>query len=233
MAIVGTKCHRGCCRDASPSSQTVSSKWELSWPWYLASTRSYIAAKIDARGSGFQGVKMRSEIQRRIGSIEVQDQLAVLTYLRDTFKFIDRTKICAVGTGYGGYVATMMLLQDFHQVINCSVSISPITNWKYYSKLVANKYYLTMTRFQDSYFTEKYLGAPSKHLQEYDNADLTMRAGNLNERRFLLIHGTADTSVTPQHALLFARALVEQEVLFQQLVLFLQVEHIGCFYSHF
>jgi hypothetical protein len=132
---------------------------------------------------------MRSEIQRRIGSIEVQDQLAVLTYLRDTFKFIDRTKICAVGTGYGGYVATMMLLQDFHQVINCSVSISPITNWKYYSKLVANKYYLTMTRFQDSYFTEKYLGAPSKHLQEYDNADLTMRAGNLNERRFLLIHG--------------------------------------------
>jgi dipeptidyl aminopeptidase/acylaminoacyl peptidase len=136
LAIVGTKCHRGCCRDASPSSQTVSSKWELSWPWYLASTRSYIAAKIDARGSGFQGVKMRSEIQRRIGSIEVQDQLAVLTYLRDTFKFIDRTKICAVGTGYGGYVATMMLLQDFHQVINCSVSISPITNWKYYSKLV-------------------------------------------------------------------------------------------------
>ncbi|XP_044263451.1 inactive dipeptidyl peptidase 10 isoform X3 [Tribolium madens] len=188
--------------DASPSSQTVSQQWELSWPWYLASTRNYIAAKIDARGSGFQGVRMRREIQHKIGSVEVQDQLAVLTYLRDTFKFIDRTKICTVGRGYGGYVATMMLLEDFYQVINCSVSISPITNWKYHN----------------SYFTEKYFGIPTKHLHDYENADLTMRAGNLNERRFLLIHGSADTSVTPQHALLFARALIQQEVLFQQLV---------------
>lgn len=122
--------------DAAPSSQSVSYKWELSWPWYLASTRNYVVAKIDARGSGFQGIKMRREIQRRIGLIEVQDQLAVLTYLRDTFKFIDRCKICTIGKGYGGFVSAMMLLQDFHQVINCSVSISPITNWRYYSKCI-------------------------------------------------------------------------------------------------
>nr|CAI5827942.1 unnamed protein product [Callosobruchus analis] len=170
--------------DAAPSSQAVSSKWELSWPWYLSSTRNYIVAQIDARGSGFQGIKMRREVQRRIGLIEVQDQIAVLTYLRDTFKFIDRSKICTVGKGYGGFVATMMLLQDFHQVINCTISISPITNWRYFN----------------SYFSEKYLGFPSKHLQEYDNADLTLKAVNLNDRHFLLIHGTADTVVTPQHS---------------------------------
>ncbi|XP_018579653.1 inactive dipeptidyl peptidase 10 [Anoplophora glabripennis] len=187
--------------DAAPSSQSVSSKWELSWPWYLTSTRNYVVARIDARGSGFQGIKMRREIQRRIGLIEVQDQLAVLTYLRDTFKFIDRTKICTTGKGYGGFVSAMMLLQDFHQVINCSVSISPITNWRYYN----------------SYFAEKYLGFPSKHLQEYDNADLTMKAVNLNERNLLLIHGTADTQVTPQHSLMLAKALIDQDILFQQL----------------
>nr|CAH7713772.1 unnamed protein product [Callosobruchus chinensis] len=130
---------------------------------------------------------MRREVQRRIGLIEVQDQIAVLTYLRDTFKFIDRSKICTVGKGYGGFVATMMLLQDFHQVINYS------------------------------YFSEKYLGFPSKHLQEYDNADLTLKAVNLNDRHFLLIHGTADTVVTPQHSLMLAKALIEQDILFQQL----------------
>lgn len=119
--------------DAKPGSQAVSSKWELSWSWYLASTRNYIVAQIDARGSGFQGERMRREILYGIGSIEVQDQLAVLTYLRDAFKYIDRTKICVVGEGYGGYVAAMMLLEDFNQVMNCSVSISPITNWRYHS----------------------------------------------------------------------------------------------------
>lgn len=77
---------------------------------------------------------MRREILYGIGSIEVQDQLAVLTYLRDTFKYIDRTKICVVGQGYGGYVSAMMLLEDFNQVMNCSVSISPITNFRYHSK---------------------------------------------------------------------------------------------------
>ncbi|KAL1502246.1 hypothetical protein ABEB36_007417 [Hypothenemus hampei] len=187
--------------DASPSSQTVSSKWEVSWGWYLASTRNYIVAQIDARGSGFQGVRMRREIQRRIGLIEVQDQLAGLTYLRDTLKYIDREKICVVGKGYGGYVSAMMLLQDFHQVINCSVSVSPITNWRYYN----------------SYYTEKYLGLPSKHPLEYDNADLTLKAANMNDRNFFLIYGTADTKITSQHSVMLAKTLIEQNILFRQM----------------
>ncbi|XP_050308297.1 inactive dipeptidyl peptidase 10 isoform X3 [Anthonomus grandis grandis] len=187
--------------DAAPSSQAVSSKWEVSWSWYLASTRSYIVAKIDARGSGYQGIKMRREIQRRIGLIEVQDQLAVLTYLRDTFKYIDNEKICVVGKGYGGYVSAMMLLQDIHQVINCSVSISPITNWRYYN----------------SFYTEKYLGLPSKHPLEYENADLALKAANMNNRNFFLIYGTADTRVTSQHSIMLAKTLIEQNVLFRHL----------------
>lgn len=72
--------------------------------------------------------------------------------------------------------------------------------------------------FPDSYFTEKYLGFPSKHMQEYDNADLTKKAANLKDRRFFLIHSTADTLVTPQHSLMLAKALVNQDILFQQLV---------------
>ncbi|XP_066258567.1 inactive dipeptidyl peptidase 10 isoform X2 [Euwallacea similis] len=187
--------------DAAPSSQAVSSEWDVSWAWYLSSSRNYIVAKIDARGSGYQGVRMRREIQRRIGLIEVQDQLAVLTYLRDTFKYIDREKICVVGKGYGGYVSAMMLLQDLHQVINCSVSVSPITNWRYYN----------------SFYAEKYLGLPSKHPLEYDNADLTLKAANMNNRHFFLIYGTADTHITSQHSVMLAKTLIEQNILFQQL----------------
>ncbi|KAK4884834.1 hypothetical protein RN001_001105 [Aquatica leii] len=185
-----------------PGSQTVSEKWEISWPWYLASSKNFVVAQIDVRGSGFQGERMRREIQYRFGSIEVEDQLAVLTYLEDTFKFIDKSRVCIVGKGYGGYVAAMLLMQDFQHVINCSVSISPITNWQYYN----------------SFFTERYLGFPSEHLINYENADLTKRAGNLRDRHFMLVHGTADTTVKPQHSILFARALIEQGILFRHLV---------------
>lgn len=62
------------------------------------------------------------------------DQLRVLKYLIKTFKFIDRTKVCAVGKGYGGYVTAMMLTQDVEGVVNCSVSIAPAVNWQFYSK---------------------------------------------------------------------------------------------------
>lgn len=79
----------------------------------------------------------------------------------------------------------------------------------------------------DSYFTEKYLGEPSKQPQTYDNADLTMRAGNLYNRQYLLIHGTADTVVIAQHSMMFSKALVEQDVIFQQLVRnFLTCSHL-------
>lgn len=72
----------------------------------------------------------------RFGTVEVEDQLAVLTYLEDTFKFIDKARVCLVGKGYGGFVSAMLMMQDFHYNINCSVSVSPITTWQYYSRIL-------------------------------------------------------------------------------------------------
>lgn len=69
-----------------------------------------------------------------MGTTEVTDMLVVLKYLVDTFKFIDKTRICVVGTGYGGYLAAMMLAKDAQGLVNCSVSIAPITSWLFYSK---------------------------------------------------------------------------------------------------
>lgn len=68
-----------------------------------------IIAQIDARGSGFQGELLRSQVKSKLGTVEIEDQLGVLTYLRDTLKFIDPTRICAYGWGYGGYAAAMTL----------------------------------------------------------------------------------------------------------------------------
>lgn len=93
-----------------------------------------IVAQIDARGSGFQGEKLRSEITGKLGSPEIEDQLGVLKYLRDTLKFIDPARVCAYGWGYGGYAATMVLSEDSQRILECAVAINPIASFGYYSQ---------------------------------------------------------------------------------------------------
>lgn len=65
--------------DASPGSQLVSEEWKVDWNWYLASSKSIIVAQVDGRGSGYQGEQLRSQIKDRLGTVEVEDQLSILT----------------------------------------------------------------------------------------------------------------------------------------------------------
>lgn len=62
------------------------------------------------------------------------------------------------------------------------------------------------------------MGSPSENLRFYEKSDLSKISYNLAGRHYLLVHGTADTVVKPQHAMILARALVDQGVLFRQLV---------------
>lgn len=93
-----------------------------------------IIAQIDARGSGFQGELLRSQIKNHLGTVEIDDQLGVITYLRDNLKFIDPTRICAYGWGYGGYTSAMILAEDSQRVLQCAVAINPIVSFGYHSK---------------------------------------------------------------------------------------------------
>lgn len=95
-----------------------------------------IVAQIDARGSGFQGELLRSQVKSKLGTVEIEDQLGVLTYLRDTLKFIDPTRICAYGWGYGGYAATMTLIEDSQRVLQCALAINPIVSFEHHGNLL-------------------------------------------------------------------------------------------------
>lgn len=91
-----------------------------------------IVAQIDARGSGFQGELLRSQVKSKLGTVEIEDQLGVVTYLRDTLKFVDPTRICAYGWGYGGYAATMGLIEDSQRVLQCALAINPIVSFEHH-----------------------------------------------------------------------------------------------------
>lgn len=78
---------------SGPGTQLVSDKWRIDWNTYLAGTKDYIVTQIDGRGSSGQGYQLLHEVYRRLGTVEVSDQLEVSQYLRDTLHFVDKKRM--------------------------------------------------------------------------------------------------------------------------------------------
>ncbi|XP_037937726.1 dipeptidyl aminopeptidase-like protein 6 [Teleopsis dalmanni] len=202
--------------DASPGSQLVTEKYQIDWNWYLCSQRSVIVAQIDARGSGFQGELLRTQVHGKLGTVEVEDQLGVMTYLRDNLHFIDPSRICAYGWGYGGYATIMALIEDSQNVLLCGIAINPLVSFGYHY----------------SFFTERYIPLKGDYLRALQESDLTMKAGNVKGRNLMIMHGTADTLVHQEHTLMLVRAMVDQQVKFRHQVYPDEDHHLSKSLSH-
>lgn len=68
---------------------------------------------------------------------------------------------------------------------------------------------------------------PGSNYKGYEKADATKVVGNLRDKMFLLIHGTADDNVHYHHSMMLAAALVHENVLFQQMVKYPNIIHIN------
>ena len=87
---------------SGPGSQVVKNNFLINFGYYLVTNRNIIYTLIDARGSGFQGDRLLFEIYRRLGTVEIEDQLIVAFKLTKIFKFIDPKRIALFGWSYGG-----------------------------------------------------------------------------------------------------------------------------------
>ena len=56
----------------------MTEEFKIDWGSYLSSSKNYIYAHIDGRGSGYQGDKRVNEVFRQLGNVEVEDQLIVV-----------------------------------------------------------------------------------------------------------------------------------------------------------
>ncbi|KAK6485114.1 dipeptidyl peptidase 4-like [Huso huso] len=184
---------------AGPCSQKVDNRFRLNWATYLASTEQIVVASFDGRGSGYQGDEIMHAIYRKLGTLEVEDQI---TAAREFINmgFIDKERMAIWGWSYGGYV-TSMVLGSGSGVFKCGMAVAPVSKWEYY----------------DSMYTERYMGMPvaSDNLQHYLNSTVTSRAKYFKSVDYLLVHGTADDNVHFQQAAQISKALVDEEVDFQ------------------
>lgn len=64
--------------DGAPGGQSVSDQFSLSWDSVLVSSDSVIVARLDGRGSGYQGQRILHEVHQRLGTVDVQDQIAAV-----------------------------------------------------------------------------------------------------------------------------------------------------------
>ncbi|KAL3220236.1 hypothetical protein MRX96_030058 [Rhipicephalus microplus] len=172
-----------------PGSQQVTELFRINWGHYLASRKGIVYGLVDGRGSGLQGDRRLHQVYRRLGTVEVEDQLRVARHLKNEMSFISNDHTAIWGWSYGGYVSAMALAnggpgnngndtphEGGSAVFQCAISVAPVSNWLYY----------------DSAYTERYMGLPRDNLAGYERADLTRAAARLKGKKFLLVHGTAD-----------------------------------------
>lgn len=118
---------------SAPGTQLITQRWQIDWNTYLAGAKDFIVCEIDGRGSSGQGYRLLYEVYRRLGTVEVSDQLEVTEYLRDNLHFVDKRRIGVWGWSYGGYTATIALANQM-SLFQCGISVAPIVNWKLYGK---------------------------------------------------------------------------------------------------
>ncbi|KAF3695169.1 Inactive dipeptidyl peptidase 10 Dipeptidyl peptidase IV-related protein 3 [Channa argus] len=184
--------------DSVPGGQAVSDRFFLSWDSVLVSSDSVIVARLDGRGSSFQGQRILHEVHQRLGTVDVQDQITAIEHLI-RLPYVDATKVGVYGKAYGGFLSSLLLLSH-SSLFKCGIAVAPIANWRLYGSAV----------------TEKYFGFPVKENHKYKVK--TIVKGNFcvdclwqissllsnttapSSLNFLIIHGTADATVHFQHS---------------------------------
>ncbi|KAG1652998.1 Prolyl endopeptidase FAP [Nymphon striatum] len=105
-----------------------------------------------------------------------------------------------IGDGHtGGYVVTRAMTSPYGNSFQCGIAVAPVTSWLY----------------QDSFYTERYMQTFEENRIGYLDADALLGAADLKDKKFLLIHGSADDHVHFQQSMMLAMALNSNGVMYR------------------
>jgi dipeptidyl-peptidase-4 len=147
----------------------------------ILAQRGYIVFTLDNRGTGFRGERFGAALHRRMGTVEIEDQVRGVDYLR-TLPYVDPARVGIWGWSYGGYVALLALLRA-PQHFSVAIAGAPVTDWRLY----------------DTHYTERYMGTPADNAAGYADSMAMTHAAELRGK-LLLMHGMADDNVLFTHS---------------------------------
>ncbi|CAG8547105.1 8887_t:CDS:10 [Funneliformis caledonium] len=179
-----------------PKSQMVTNdyKYPRLLRLFLAIRLGFAVVLIDGRGSSDRGLAFESFLKGRMGTVEIEDQIAGLNYLATKNMGIDLERVAITGWSYGGYLSLMALAQYPH-VFKLAIAGAPVTQWELY----------------DTAYTERYMGLPSENPEGYRNGSVLTWADKFpdSENRLLVAHGQIDENVHFKNSELLVSALVK------------------------
>ena len=160
----------------------------------------YIVFSLDNRGTPNRSVAFKTALDRRFGTVEVEDQLAGVQYLK-SLPYVDPQRIGVEGWSNGGYM-TLMLLTVPNSPFAAGVAGAPVTDFALY----------------DTAYTERYMGTPADNAAGYQRADVVPRLSQLRPGAVLILHGMADDNVTFDQSTRVFSALQSRGVPFETMV---------------
>lgn len=173
---------------SGPGSQEVLNRWQLTWE-QMAAEMGFGVVCVDGRGTGGRDAAFSHIVYRNLGHYETIDQVNAARYVA-SLDWVDPQRIGIAGWSYGGY-ETLMAASDKSAPYSAAVAIAPVTDWRYYDTVYAERYMLTPKENEDGYNESapinrvKQLGCP-----------------------LLMMHGSSDDNVHLANTMEYASHLI-------------------------
>lgn len=175
-----------------PHAQMITNSWldgANLWMYWMAE-QGYLVFTLDNRGSAERGFAFESQIHRQLGTVEMNDQMKGVEFLK-SLPYVDGNRLAVHGWSFGGFMTTSLMLKQA-DVFKVGVAGGPVTDWKFYEIM----------------YGERYMDKPEENQKGYEEASLMTHAHKL-KGDLLLIHGSVDDVVVPQHNDVLLKRFVE------------------------
>lgn len=184
-----------------PHVQFVQNSWSMTSDLRAQAfrNRGFLVLKIDNRGSNRRGLEFEASIKHRMGSVEVEDQVAGVNYCVEQ-GLCDASKVAIYGWSYGGYLSAMCLARA-SDVFKCAVAGAPVTSWDGY----------------DTCYTERYMGTPQSNPDGYTSSSVMENVATMSGD-LCLVHGLIDENVHIRHTYRLINALIAKQKPYELLV---------------
>jgi len=161
--------------------------------WMLhAAERGSLVFTVDGRGSENRGRDFEQAVHRRLGEVEIQDQLRGVAYLK-TLPYVDPDRLAVHGWSFGGFMTTGLMVKA-PGTFKVGVAGGPVMDWAMYEVM----------------YTERYMDTPEENPDGYAGTANVGRCGDL-QGDLLIILGNQDDVVLPEHSLAFLKDCVDKD----------------------